>query len=199
MIAFVKGILDSVTENSVIIENSGIGYEIVVSSNVIRSLPDIGEEVRLYTYLYVREDIFMLYGFNSLREKETFISLIAISGIGPKGAIAILSELTVDELAMAVISKDTKAISKANGIGTKTAERVIIDLRDKIKLEDMSADDDIISDSDSDVSKDNVVDAAMDLTALGYSKFDAMKAVKKVKDKDSKTAEQIIKEALKNL
>lgn len=199
MIAFVKGILDSVTENSVIIENSGIGYEIVVSSNVIRSLPDIGDEVRLYTYLYVREDIFMLYGFNSLREKETFISLIAISGIGPKGAIAILSELTVDELAMAVISKDTKAISKANGIGTKTAERVIIDLRDKIKLEDMSADDDIISDSDSDVSKDNVVDAAMALTALGYSKFDAMKAVKKVKDKDSKTAEQIIKEALKNL
>ncbi|SEF44366.1 Holliday junction DNA helicase subunit RuvA [Eubacterium ruminantium] len=196
MIAFVKGRLDSITDSSVVIESNDIGYEITVSSNVINKLPKIGEKIKLYTYLYVREDICMLYGFNDIREKETFISLIGISGIGPKGAIAILSELTVDELAMAVLSKDTKAISKASGIGTKTAERVIIDLRDKVKVENMTAGDMM---DDEDEGTDSVMDAVMALTSLGYSKFDAMKVVKKVKDKEKKSVEQIIKEALKYL
>ena len=197
MIAFVKGRLDTVDSSSIIIDQNGIGYEITVSSNVIKRLPDIGNEVKIYTYLHVREDAMTLFGFNDIREKDAFISRIGISGIGPKGAISILSELTVDELYMAILSKDTKAISKASGIGAKTAERVIIDLRDKVNIEDMSAGD--VSFMDENNVHNEISDAASALTSLGYSKFDAMKAINKIEGKENMSADKLIKAALKYL
>ena len=197
MISFVKGIISEINSESVVIETAaGLGYELNCSSNTLRRLPDPGTEVKLLSYLYVREDIMMLYGFMDKRERETFTNLIGVSGIGPKGAIAILSELTVDELYMAILSQDAKAISRANGIGSKTAQRVLIDLKDKIELGDMVGDDGY---ADSPVDENVTTEAAMALTALGYSNMDALRAIKKVEGKDSMTVEELIKAALKKM
>ncbi|MCR4608288.1 MAG: Holliday junction branch migration protein RuvA [Eubacterium sp.] len=198
MISFVKGIISEINSESVVVETTaGVGYELVCSTNTLKRLPDPGTEVKLLSYLYVREDIMMLYGFMDKRERETFGYLIGVSGIGPKGAIAILSELTVDELYMAILSQDAKAISRANGIGSKTAQRVLIDLKDKIDLGDMGAVDDYSEGAKQDESV--TTEAAMALTALGYSNMDALRAIKKVEGKDSMTVEELIKAALKKI
>ncbi|HCA21490.1 MAG TPA: Holliday junction branch migration protein RuvA [Lachnospiraceae bacterium] len=198
MISFVKGIISEINSESVVVETTaGVGYELVCSTNTLKRLPDPGTEVKLLSYLYVREDIMMLYGFMDKRERETFGYLIGVSGIGPKGAIAILSELTVDELYMAILSQDAKAISRANGIGSKTAQRVLIDLKDKIDLGDMGAGDDYSEGTKQDESV--TTEAAMALTALGYSNMDALRAIKKVEGKDSMTVEELIKAALKKI
>lgn len=198
MISFVKGIISEINSESVVVETTaGVGYELVCSTNTLKRLPDPGTEVKLLSYLYVREDIMMLYGFMDKRERETFGYLIGVSGIGPKGAIAILSELTVDELYMAILSQDAKAISRANGIGNKTAQRVLIDLKDKIDLGDMGAGDDYSEGTKQDESV--TTEAAMALTALGYSNMDALRAIKKVEGKDSMTVEELIKAALKKI
>ena len=198
MISFVKGIISEINSESVVVETTaGVGYELVCSTNTLKRLPDPGTEVKLLSYLYVREDIMMLYGFMDKRERETFGYLIGVSGIGPKGAIAILSELTVDELYMAILSQDAKAISRANGIGSKTAQRVLIDLKDKIDLGDMGAGDDYSEGTKKDESV--TTEAAMALTALGYSNMDALRAIKKVEGKDSMTVEELIKAALKKI
>ena len=197
MISYIKGILSDITSESITIENSsGIGFEIICSENFLKRLPVKGSEMKVFTYLYVREDIMTLFGFIDKREREAFKSLIAISGIGPKGAIAVLSELTVDELYMAVLSQDAKAISRANGIGSKTAQRVIIDLKDKIDLGDMGADEGY-----TDIKQDESVttEAAMALTALGYSNMDALRAIKKVEGRDTMSVEELIKAALKKM
>lgn len=198
MISFVKGIISEINSESVVVETTaGVGYELVCSTNTLKRLPDPGTEVKLLSYLYVREDIMMLYGFMDKRERETFGYLIGVSGIGPKGAIAILSELTVDELYMAILSQDAKAISRANGIGSKTAQRVLIDLKDKIDLGNMGAGDDYSEGTKQDESV--TTEAAMALTALGYSNMDALRAIKKVEGKDSMTVEELIKAALKKI
>ena len=198
MISFVKGIISEINSESVVVETTaGVGYELVCSTNTLKRLPDPGTEVKLLSYLYVREDIMMLYGFMDKRERETFGYLIGVSGIGPKGAIAILSELTVDELYMAILSQDAKAISRANGIGSKTAQRVLIDLKDKIDLGDMGDGDDYSEGTKQDESV--TTEAAMALTALGYSNMDALRAIKKVEGKDSMTVEELIKAALKKI
>ena len=198
MISFIKGIISEINSESVVVETTaGVGYELVCSTNTLKRLPDPGTEVKLLSYLYVREDIMMLYGFMDKRERETFGYLIGVSGIGPKGAIAILSELTVDELYMAILSQDAKAISRANGIGSKTAQRVLIDLKDKIDLGDMGAGDDYSEGTKQDESV--TTEAAMALTALGYSNMDALRAIKKVEGKDSMTVEELIKAALKKI
>lgn len=197
MISYIKGILSDITSESITIENgSGIGFEIICSDNFLRKLPEKGSEMKVFTYLYVREDIMTLFGFIDKREREAFKSLIGISGIGPKGAVAILSELTVDELYMAILSQDAKAISRANGIGGKTAQRVIIDLKDKIDLGDMGVDEGY-----TDIKQDESIttEAAMALTALGYSNMDALRAIKKVEERDDMSVEELIKAALKKM
>lgn len=197
MISYIKGVISEINSESVVVESAGgIGFELICSANTIRKLPDIGETVKLLTYLYVREDIMTLYGFLERKERDNFINLIGVSGIGPKGAVAILSELTVDELYMAVLSQDAKAISRANGIGSKTAQRVIIDLKDKIQLDDMTGEDSYFEEQ----SDENITtEAAMALTALGYSNMDALRAIKKVEGKDNMTVEELIKAALKKI
>lgn len=198
MFAYIKGTVEYITTDYIIIENNGIGYKLSTSTQTA-SRYDMKEYVTVYTYLAVREDDVSLFGFYSPDELDVFKLLISISGIGPKGALAILSTLSIDELRLAVLSDDHKAIAKANGVGAKTAQRVVIELKDKFKLEDALTDGfikDVFSD---DSGNDTITETAMALTSLGYSNVEALRAIKKVKDIENMTAEQLLKAALKNI
>lgn len=199
MIAYIKGTVEYIDVDEVVIEHGGIGFSVLASQNVLSKLK-IHDEVKLYTYMNVREDDISLFGFLTKEEKLVFKLLIGISGIGPKGALSILSTLTVEELRMAVLSDDHKAIAKSNGIGAKTAQKVVIELRDKFKLEDIFTDtSDISIASVSDSANDSVSETALALTSLGYSNMEALKAIKKVKDYESMDSSKLLKEALKNI
>ena len=201
MIAFVKGRIDDISEENVVIDTGGIGYNVKISTGTAASLPGIGEEVKLYTYTCVREDMFSLYGFLTRDDLEIFKKLITVNGIGPKGGLAILSAMSADDLRFAIISGDAAVISKAPGIGKKTAERVILDLKDKISLEDILIHKEMnqlnagggLTDHH---ARNEAVEA---LTALGYSATDALHAVKEVQIEDDMDVETILKLALKNM
>ena len=203
MYAYIKGTLEEITEDSVVVETGGIGYNVKVSTTTADLLPGIGSEVKIYTYTLVREDAFSLYGFLTRDDLEIFKKLITVSGIGPKGGLAILSVMSADALRFAVMAGDAKAIAKAPGIGAKTAERVIIDLRDKISLEDtlkgLDGPADKTGASTDDRTADNQMkrEAIEALVALGYSASDATAAVKKVELHEDTTEEGILKQALK--
>ncbi len=124
MLAFVKGKLDTVTEDYIIVENQGNGYEILVPGSVIQAMPQVGNEVKIYTYLYVREDVLQLYGFLTKDQLDMFKLLITVNGIGPKGALGILTVMDVDALRLAILSDDAKSIAKSPGIGAKTAGKL---------------------------------------------------------------------------
>ena len=201
MIAFVKGIIDDITEENVVIDIGGIGYNVKISTGTAAMLPGINEEIKLYTYTCVREDMFSLYGFLTRDDLEIFKKLITVNGIGPKGGLAILSVMSSDDLRFAIMAGDAATISKAPGIGKKTAERVILDLRDKISVEDTLIHREmqpvqIGSSSDNNHAKNEAVEA---LTALGYSATDALHAVKNVHIDENMDVETILKLALKNM
>lgn len=203
MYAYIKGTLEEITEDSVVVETGGIGYNVKVSTTTADLLPGIGSEVKIYTYTLVREDAFSLYGFLTRDDLEIFKKLITVSGIGPKGGLAILSVMSADALRFAVMAGDAKAIAKAPGIGAKTAERVILDLRDKISLEDTLKGLDGPADKTGASADDRTADNQMKreaieaLVALGYSASDATAAVKKVELHEDTTVEGILKQALK--
>ena len=198
MIAYVSGKLEEIYSDRIVVEAQGVGFEILTYDYVIRKLPSLHSDVRIVTYMDVKEDDMRLFGFLTPTEKDLFIKLISVSGIGPKGALSILDELGPDNLCAAIISGDHKAISKANGIGSKTAQKVVLELRDKLNLEgtifDTSSAAAFDEDSDSDIS-----DAAQALVALGYSNTDALKAIRKVEGADKMKTEDIIRNALKYL
>ena len=200
MIAFVKGELVAIEEDRVIVEAGGIGYNIFVSASTIGALPMEGKEVRLHTYLNVKEDLMQLYGFLTRDELNVFKLIIGVSGIGPKGGLGILSQLTPNDLRFAVASKDVKAISAAPGIGKKTAEKLILELKDKLSIEDVL---DTSTESKASVSgaigTDVQSDAVQALVALGYGSTEALKAVKQVDVAEGITVEVILKKALKYL
>lgn len=201
MIAFVKGRIDDITEENVVIDVGGIGYNVKISTETAALLPGVGEETKLYTYTCVREDMFSLYGFLTRDDLEIFKKLITVNGIGPKGGLAILSVMSADDLRFAIISGNSAAISKAPGIGKKTAERVILDLKDKISLEDTL----VRKETTKPHAGDTLVDsharneAVEALIALGYSATDALHAVKNVQADDDMDVEMILKLALKNM
>ena len=205
MYAYIKGTLEEITEDSVIVETGGIGYNIKVSGTTVDLLPGIGSEVKIYTYTLVREDAFSLYGFLTRDDLEIFKKLITVSGIGPKGGLAILSVMSADALRFAVMAADAKAIARAPGIGAKTAERVILDLRDKISLEDtlrgIGSPADAAGQAAGAGAGDNLMkrEAIEALVALGYSASDATAAVKKVEVGEDATSESILKLALKHM
>ena len=198
MIAYVSGKLEEIYSDRIVVEAQGVGFEILTYDYVIRKLPSLHSDVKIVTYMDVKEDDMRLFGFLTPTEKDLFIKLISVSGIGPKGALSILDELGPDNLCAAIISGDHKAISKANGIGSKTAQKVVLELRDKLNLEgtifDTSAATAFDEDSESDIS-----DAAQALVALGYSNTDALKAIRKVEGADKMKTEDIIRNALKYL
>lgn len=204
MYAYLKGTLEEITEDNIVVEVGNIGYNVKVSATTADLLPGLGNEVKIYTYTLVREDTFSLYGFLTRDDLEVFKKLITVNGIGPKGGLAILSVMNADALRFAIMAGDAKAIAKAPGVGNKTAERVILDLRDKISLEDtlrglgepaFSAGVPSAGGSNPDnIMKKEAIEA---LVALGYSASDATTAVKKVEMTADTTVESILKKALK--
>ena len=190
---FIKGNLEAKDNGFIVVENSGIGYKISVSDNTMSSLT-VNTQVTVYTHLYVREDIVELYGFSSLDEKNMFLNLISVSGVGPKAAMAVLSLGAPAKIAAAVIKNDAKFIQKASGIGAKTAQRIILDLHDKINTENLEIPDDtevVVED------KNKLSEAVSALTVLGYSDREAASAIKGIDL--SLDTEEIIKLALKNM
>jgi Holliday junction DNA helicase RuvA len=202
MIAFVKGEIAAITEDYVVIDTGHLGYEVKISTGTANLLPGIGQEIRLYTYTHVREDLLQLYGFLTRDDMEIFKQLISVSGIGPKGGLAVLSVMSADDLRFAIMSGDAKAIAKAPGIGARTAERIILDLRGKVSMEDtlmakeMKAYGNIGSAALESSAKNEAIEA---LVALGYGATEALKAVKKVDADDGMDTEAILKAALKNI
>lgn len=203
MYAYIKGTLEEITEDNIIVEAGGIGYNIKVSAATAQLLPGLGNEVKIYTYTLVREDTFSLYGFLTRDDLEIFKKLITVNGIGPKGGLAVLSVMSADDLRIAVLSGDAKAIARAPGIGVKTAERVILDLRDKISLEDTlkniggTPDSSEISSDGTNLDNAMIKEAVEALTALGYSVTDATSAVRKADITEGMTVEALLKAALK--
>ena len=197
MISYIKGELTVVYEDKVIVETGGIGYGIFMPGKSISMLPNIGSEVKVHTYLNVREDAMQLFGFLTKDDLEVFRLLIGVSGIGPKGALAVLSALTADELRFAVMAGDAKAITVAPGIGKKTAERLIIELKDKLKLEDMLEREKVELDTGI-ANEDAQSEAIQALVALVYNSAESLRAVRSVSLKNA-TAEEILKEALKKM
>ena len=196
MIRFIKGIFHPGLSGSVIIETaSGMGFEVNIPANSSLYKNLEGEEVKVYTSMIVREDDVSLYGFSDKENLELFELLITVNAIGAKAGMSIMSALPPSELKRAIAMGDAKAISAANGVGKKTAERVILELKDKVG----SFDDDILAESDVFVpASDERSEAVAALIALGYTKNEAADAVGKVKKEDL-TCEEYIKNALKNL
>ncbi len=202
MIAYLKGELISVSEDTVVIEVNNIGYNVKVPAGILSHLPRTGNEVKIFTYTYVREDAFSLYGFLSQDDLNMFKLLITVNGIGPKGALAILSCMTTDELRLSIIAQDAKAIAKAPGVGAKTASRLILDLKDKISIEDTLLSGEIqeyAASFQNNYAQEISKEASEALIALGYSATDALKAINKVTISEETSVEELLKQALKNM
>lgn len=199
MISYIKGILEDISPGMVVVDNHGIGYQMMVPMRG-ESFPKIGQEIKIYTHMHVREDDVSLFGFLSKEEKEAFELLIGVNGIGPKVGLSVLSTLSVYELKMAVISEDVKTISKTPGLGPKGAKKLILELKDKLSFEELEEDGvgaeifDTFADS-----SDSVMITIEGLVSLGYSKSEAAIAVNKVEDAKDLTPEELLKKALKNI
>lgn len=201
MVSYVRGELVAIEEEKVIIDVNGVGFGIFMPAQSMNHLPQIGEEVRLHTYMNVREDAIQLFGFLTKDDLKVFKLVISVSGIGPKGGLSILSELSPDDLRFAVMANDSKAIAKAPGIGKKTAEKLIIELKDKLSIEDVlnKVDDSETIVTTSGASNQIQSEAVQALVALGYGNTESMKAVKKVQTDENTTVEELLKLALKNM
>ena len=197
MIAFVKGTAAYVDTEGVIIDNQGIGYQVKTPSSIVEKV-SVGDTVMLYTHLYVREDMLALYGFLSKEELHTFQALLGVNGIGPKAALSVLSTMTVSQLYYAVFSEDAKSISKTPGIGPKGAKRMIMELKDKLSMEEITGDgqEDFPSEPSAG-NNDSISDAMEAMVALGYSNGEAYRAVHGVKGAADLDADHLLKEALK--
>ena len=196
MIAYVKGILDTKTNAFVIIDVQGIGYRVFMPAKSIEKLGELGSIVKVYTYYYVREDNISLYGFSSNEELRMFELLISVSGVGAKSAITMLSEISPSSFALAVISDDISKLIKIQGVGKKTAARIILELKDKLKTEnaiEANEEVNIILEKDN-----NLNEAIAALQVLGYTKREIEKVFEKINVKDLEL-EEIIKQSLKYL
>lgn len=198
MLSYIKGTLEGVESDRIVIESSGIGYELFVPTSLFNELPSIGDDLKVYTYMHVREDAMILFGFLTSEDKGTFKQLITVNGIGPKGAMGILSVLSTYELKLAIMNNDVKAICLAPGVGKKTAQKLILDLKDKLKLDDYTLAVANEVNTGNGITSVNILDEAVEaLVSLGYSNHEAIHAVKGLNHLT--TVEAIIKEALKAL
>lgn len=198
MISYIKGTFTEIYDNTIIVECAGIGYQLLVPVSML-SMYKIGAEVRIYTYLNVREDAITLFGFSSRDELDVFRLLIGVSGVGPKAALAILGAMSANDFKVAVLSEDTKTISKAPGIGVKTAKKLILELKDKFSLDEVF---DNSTASPGQVTGEisaGVEEAVLALESLGYSGTEALGAVKSVPGAYELSTEELLKAALKKL
>ena len=204
MFSYIRGPLVEISEDVIVVEAGGIGWNIHVPLSVLDRLPRTGETVQVYTSFQVREDAMTLYGFLCRQDLKMFEQLLSVSGIGPKAALGILSALNPDDLRMAVISEDVKAISRAPGIGPKTAKRVILELKDRVRMEDVlpTVQDDslgTLSSAPGQGVEGVAKDAIEALVALGYSLTEATRAVCQVELSDGMSVEAVLKASLKYL
>lgn len=196
MIAYIKGVLDTKQENYVIIDVQGIGYKIFMPSNSIENLGEIGETVKVHTYYYVREDNISLYGFSSLEELRMFELLLSVSGVGAKSAASMLSEISPSKFALAVVSDDVTSLTKIPGVGKKTAARIILELKDKLKTEQALDKEEVKLNKNN--KNENIEEAISALQVLGYTKREIEKAFEKI-NLQNMELEEIIKAGLKYL
>ncbi len=193
MYYYLKGELVLKQDNFVVLDNDGVGYKIYTSQNSLDAVT-VSSDVTFYTYVYVREDIFDIYGFVTNDELTMFLHLLSVSGVGPKAALSILSVVTPNQLVLSVITNDAKTLTKANGVGAKMAQRVILELKDKLKNVDVVADESFSAEI---VADDSGMEAVSALVVLGYSQQEAKKAVSKVDQ--SLPVEEMVKQALLKL
>ena len=193
MYAYISGKIADKANNYVVIDTGGMGYKIFMSPSVIEKLPDVGEFQKIHTYYYVREDVISLYGFLTNEELRMFELLLSVSGIGAKSAIQILSSITPSSFALAVISNDVSKIVKIPGIGNKTAARIILELKDKLKTEQAISKNEQVKEAIHESEKDT--EAVVALQVLGYTRKEIEKALEKFETQNL-TVEEIIKKAL---
>ena len=198
MIAYVKGKLETKANTYVVIDVNGIGYKIFMSGTAISEVGETGKDVKVYTYYYVREDNISLYGFNTQEELKMFELLLSVSGIGAKSAIAMLSAIKPSSFALAVISNDVKVLTKIPGVGPKSAQRIILELKDKLKTEQALTETDNIEIKTIIENNSNVDEAISALQVLGYNRKEIEKAFERMQNKDL-SIEELIKQALKIL
>ena len=201
MIGYLKGELADIKESYVVIEVGNIGYEVYLPSSVIMELPSRGSTIKLYTYMHVREDAIGLFGFLTKDDLEMFKLLITVNGIGPKGALGILSSISADEIRFAVLAEDAKTIAKAPGIGNKTASKLILELKDKFKLE-TAFEQRLLNQAEKREGSGIFglrEEAIQALTVLGYSASDALKIVNTVEITENMTSEELLKLCLKKM
>lgn len=195
MIYSVSGVLTYVEPTFAVIECGGVGFKCLTTSNTLKKLPSIGEKVRLYTYLNVREDALDLYGFSDDKELQCFKMLISVSGVGPKAALSVLSEMTPEKFALNVASGDSRAIQKAQGVGAKTAQRIVLELKDKVSGEQAA-----LGFTETEIpasASGNIEEAISALMVLGYARSEAASAASK--SDASLSVEEIIKQSLRLL
>ena len=198
MYAYIKGEIIDISEDNLVLECNNIGYNIRIPLSVTQRLPGIGATVKIYTYTSVREDAFNLFGFLSKDDLEIYKKLIAVNGIGPKGALSILSAMSADDLRFAILSGDAAAIAKAQGVGKKSAERIILELRDKVQfMGSAAADLEVLTSSDTTAETNAKNEAIEALTSLGYSPSDALRAVRQIELTEDMDAGTVLKQALK--
>ena len=198
MYAHIKGNLEVKTNGYIVIDVNGVGYKIFMSETAIEKLGEVGNIVKVYTYLRVREDDMSLYGFNTNEELRMFELLLSVSGIGAKSAIGILSNITPSSFALAVISNDVAKIKSLPGIGAKSAQRIILELKDKLKTEETISEEERSEILVSTKQNENTNEAVAALQVLGYSKKEIEKALESI-DTQKLTVEDIIKIGLRNL
>lgn len=197
MYAYIYGQIIEKEPENLVVEVNQIGYNIHIAPGMVPRFPEVGQMAKIYTYTSVREDAFWLYGFTSKDELNLFKLLITVSGIGPKGAMGILSVMDVDTLRLAILSQDAKMIAKAPGVGAKSASRIVLELKDKVKPEDV-----IGSSSQSEDSSSAAVvrqEASEALVALGYTVSDAYRVLQQIEITEETTVEAVIKAALRKM
>lgn len=202
MIGYIKGILEEADDQCIIVDNHGIGYRIFVPGSVFSGALPIGKEIKVYTYLNVKEDAMQLYGFATRDDLRVFKLLLGVNGIGPKAGLGILSALSADDLRFAVLADDATAIAKAPGIGKKTAQKLILELKDKLDLEEafeQKLSNQSATGMEVAEGEDQTREAVQALVALGYPNGEALRAVKKVEGAASMSVEELLKAALKKM
>ena len=203
MIAFLKGEIADLTEGSVVLDVNGVGYEVLVPGQLLSMLEGIGSRVKLYTYMQVREDAVVLFGFLTKDDLQMFRLLTGVSGVGPKAGLNILSTLGVDDLRFAILADDVKRIAKTPGIGAKTAQKIILELKDRLDLQDVfekkSASGQITPEAAAAAGSQVGQEAVEALVALGYGSTEALKAVRSVQPGEDMDVETVLKEALKRM
>lgn len=199
MIAFLVGTIEYKSENSLILDVNGVGYELAISNNTLLTLPNVGETIKILTYMQVSENTGVtLYGFGSEEEKSLFLKLITVSGIGPKIAIGILSGMKLSDLIVSIINEDSNSLSKIKGLGKKGAERICLELKDKISTTSLNLDDITSVMSGGEYNESALNDAVETLISLGINKNEAYRLARSKADANI-TAEEIILKVLREL